>query len=262
MKKFVLLLGIILAASSVFFLNKKDHKQIQVKKRVEKKETASTVAATEVEPKEEKIKIAIDPGHQKEQMSEQEPIGPGASETKPKVSSGTEGCTTGIPEYQVNLEISMRLKKVLVSRGYEVYMIRESNDVRLSNRERAEMANKSGSEIFLRIHCNSDENSSVHGALTMCPTGANSYCTEIIDDSQNLAKTIETSLCRETGAQNRGIIQTDQMSGINWCKIPVTIIETGFMSNPEEDRKLSDEAYQDQLAEGIADGVDIYMKNK
>lgn len=241
------------------------------KKESTKEEKAATAKATkkttekkvssEVEKK-EKIRIAVDPGHQKEQMSKQEPIGPGASETKPMVSSGTEGCVTGKSEYQVNLEISMKLKKILMDRGYDVYMIRETNDVQLSNRKRAEMANKSGSKLFLRIHCNSDENSSVYGALTMCPTDSNSYCPDIIKDSQYLARVIGKSLCQKTGAKNRGVIQTDQMSGINWCKIPVTIIETGFMSNPEEDRKLSDVAYQSRLAEGIADGVDIYIKNK
>ena len=50
------------------------------------------------------------------------------------------------------------------------------------------------------------------------------------------------------------------MSGINWSTMPVTIVEMGFMSNPEEDRKLSDDQYQTRLAEGIAEGVDRYFE--
>lgn len=264
-KMLLILFGFLLVFLAVFFTERKSDEKIKTEKHtgIEKQTKTEKIAEiSTAERKEKKIKIAIDPGHQKDQMLKQEPIGPGASETKAKVSSGTEGCITGRPEYQVNLEISMKLKEVLADRGYEVYMIRESNNVSLSNRKRAEMANKSGSKLFLRIHCNSDENSWVQGALTMCPTDSNTYCSEIINDSQKLAQVVEKSLCQKTGAKNRGIIQTDQMSGINWSKIPVTIIETGFMSNPEEDKKLSDEVYQNQLAEGIADGVDIYMKNK
>ena len=72
-------------------------------------------------------------------MTDQEPIGPGASETKPKVASGTQGVVTKEPEYQVTLQVSQKLKQVLKTKGYDVYMIRETNDVELSNRERAQM---------------------------------------------------------------------------------------------------------------------------
>ena len=72
-------------------------------------------------------------------MSEQEAIGPGADKTKPMVSSGTEGVVTKRTEYQVNLEVSLKLKSELIARGYDVYMIRETNDVSLSNKKRALM---------------------------------------------------------------------------------------------------------------------------
>lgn len=142
-------------------------------------------------------------------------------------------------------------------------MIRETNDVTLSNRDRAEMANKSGAALFLRIHCNSAEDASVHGALTMCPGDSNPYCTKsVIANSVRLAKDVGNGLSQKSGAKNRGMIKTDEMSGINWCKIPVTIVETGFMSNPEEDQKLSDSNYQKLLVQGIADGVDQYINHK
>ena len=208
-------------------------------------------------PKEEKrIKIAIDAGHQKKQMSEQEAIGPGADKTKPMVSSGTEGVVTKRTEYQVNLEVSLKLKSELIARGYDVYMIRETNDVSLSNKKRALMANESGAGILLRIHCNSADSQSANGALTMSPTSSNPYCKVIA------AECVVSTLCRRTGAKNRGVTQTDEMTGINWSKIPVTIVEMGFMSNPDEDQKLSDRHYQTMLAEGIADGVDRYYQRE
>ena len=103
-------------------------------------------------------------------------------------------------------------------------MIREANDVSLSNKKRALMANESGSDILLRIHCNSADSQSANGALTMSPTLSNPYCRSIAADSQELSECVVSTLCRRTGAVNRGVTQTDEMTGINWSKIPVTIV--------------------------------------
>ena len=196
-------------------------------------------------------------------MSEKEAIGPGSDKTKPMVFSGTEGVVTKRTEYQVNLEVSLKLKSALIARGYDVYMIRETNDVSLSNKKRALMANESGSDILLRIHCNSADSQSANGALTMSPTLSNPYCRSIAADSQELSECVVSTLCRRTGAVNRGVTQTDEMTGINWSKIPVTIrLRWDLCQNPEEDQKLSDNHYQSMLAEGIADGVDRYYERK
>ena len=152
------------------------------------------------------------------------------------VSSGTEGVVTKRTEYQVNLEVSLKLKSALIARGYDVYMIRETNDVSLSNKKRALMANESGSDILLRIHCNSADSQSANGALTMSPTLSNPYCRSIAADSQELSECVVSTLCRRTGAVNRGVTQTDEMTGINWSKIPVTIVEMGLCQTQRKTR--------------------------
>ncbi|SHO47104.1 N-acetylmuramoyl-L-alanine amidase family protein [Anaerocolumna xylanovorans] len=209
----------------------------------------------------EKI-ICIDPGHQAHQNSDLEPIGPGADEKKPKVSSGTQGKYTGKPEYEVNLEVSLKLKEILVNKGYKVIMIRETHDVNISNSERAQVANDSNADVFVRIHCNGAENPDTHGILTMCSTKDNPYCGQFYEKSRRLSDSILKQLCDITGAKDMGVIETDSMSGINWCQVPVTIVEMGYMTNKEEDYKLSGDEYQKKLAEGIAEGITEYLDNK
>lgn len=207
-------------------------------------------------------KVAIDPGHQGHGNSEQEPIGPGASQTKAKVASGTSGRTTGVPEYQLNLDVSLKLRDELTARGYEVYMIRETNDVDISNAERAQAAAESGADILVRIHANGSDNTSVAGALTMAPSTSNPYMGgDLVAECQKLSKEVIGAFCEATGANNQGVYQTDTMSGLNWCTIPATIVEMGYMTNPDEDRKMQTEEYQNSMVQGIANGIDQYFES-
>lgn len=203
--------------------------------------------------------VCIDAGHQSHQNSEREPIGPGASESKIKVAGGTSGAATGVPEYQLTLAVALKLQSVLTSRGYTVVMCRTSNDVNISNAERAQIANNAGAGAFIRIHANGSTNAGVSGALSMAPSSKNPYCSAIASSSQTLARDVINGFCAKTGATNKGVSITDSMSGINWCTVPVTIIEMGFMTNPAEDKQMEDDGYQTLMAEGIADGIDAYF---
>lgn len=206
--------------------------------------------------------VGIDPGHQSENidMSATEPNGPGSSTMKTKASTGTSGSFSGLPEYQLNLDVSLLLRDILEQRGYQVVMTRTDNDTAISNKERAELVASKGAEICVRVHANGDDSSSVSGALTMCPSQQNPYVSNLYDSSNRLSKCILDSYCAATGFQNRGIIYTDSMTGINWSTIPVTIVEMGFMTNQNDDLKMADSSFQQTMAEGIANGVDAYFQ--
>ena len=203
--------------------------------------------------------VCIDPGHQQSGISELEPNGPGSSVMKAKLATGTTGVATGRNESELTLEVSLKLRDELQARGYQVIMIRETQDCPSSNAERAVTANESGAEIFVRIHANGSDDPSVNGAVCFAPSTSNPYVGSIAEQCQNLSRLVVNSLCEATGAKNLDIQLTDDMTGINWCQIPVTIVEMGFMTNPTEDQNMSDPTYQQKMVEGIANGIDAYF---
>jgi hypothetical protein len=203
--------------------------------------------------------ICIDAGHQATPNTDTEPVGPGAEDKKAKVSAGNTGVTTGTEEYELNLEVALKLQSALEARGYTVKMIRTSNDVDISNAARAELANSDNADAFIRIHANGSTDTNASGVMTVCQTKDNPYNADIYDSCKRLSANVLSGMAAATGANSEGVWETDSMSGINWCKVPVTIVEIGYMTNSEEDQKLATSDYQNLLAKGIADGIDAYF---
>ena len=149
--------------------------------------------------------IVIDAGHQTHAMSATEPIGPGSSTRKAKVTGGTSGVATHLPEYKLNLQVAKKLRTELENRGYKVVMVRTKNNVKISNVERAKIANENKADAFIRIHANSSESGSVKGALTIAPQSDNPYMTK-----KNRKKPLKEGIDR--------ILQGDRC-GKSWCHV-------------------------------------------
>lgn len=207
------------------------------------------------------IIICIDPGHQTKGNSDTEPLAPGSKIMKPKVTSGTTGVYTKVPEYKFNLKLSLKIEKFLKEDGFKVVMTRSTNNVNLSNIDRAEIANKSNANLFLRIHADGSNDKNMHGVSILYPA-KNAVNKDIYNSSKSAAMAVLNSVISKTTAKSDGIVPRGDMTGFNWCKEPSILIEAGFMTNVNEDKNLENDSYENSIAEGIVSGIENYLSNK
>lgn len=204
------------------------------------------------------IVVCIDPGHQQHANSGLEPIGPGATETKPKVTGGATGVVTRQPEHAFALALSLKVAERLEKYGVTVVLTRTTAAVDISNSQRAAVANQAGADLFVRIHADSNTNADVRGISTLYP-GGNSWVTGFEAESLKAARIVQQEMVVSTGASDRGVLKRADLAGFNYATMPSILVETGFLSNPVDDKDLADPAYQDKLADGIARGVLSYL---
>lgn len=201
------------------------------------------------------LTIGIDPGHQLHGNNEKEPVGPNTKEKKAKVSSGTAGYKTKIPEYQTDLEISLKLREALEALDCTVIMTRDVNEIDISNYERAMLMNEANADLVLRIHCDGAEDHSVHGiGMFVRKTG------EKQAESEAAAEVLLSTMSEATGAKRRDVYLRDTYTMNNWSVVPCILVECGYMSNADEDVKLNTPEYQDLLVEGMVNGICEYFE--
>ncbi|MCE5254466.1 MAG: N-acetylmuramoyl-L-alanine amidase [Actinomycetia bacterium] len=203
--------------------------------------------------------VVIDPGHQADGNPATEPVGPGSSDYKAKVSSGTSGVATGTPESELVLAVALKLRDALLAHGIEVVMTRTTEDGDLSNIERAQIANSAGADLFVRIHADGSDDAATSGIHVLYPASIKGWTDDIAAASKEAAALAQRELIAATGAVDRGLDARSDMTGFNWSDVPVILPEIGFMTNPAEDRLLATTAYQDKIVAGLVRAILAFL---
>lgn len=198
--------------------------------------------------------VVVDPGHGAGGNSEKELQSPDSNIMKIKDGGGCEGVSTKIPEYVVTMQISLKLKALLEQNNINVILTRTDNSYSPGNIERAEVGNNNNVALAIRIHCDSADSSSAKGASMLVP-GNTGYASSISSISRRYGNVVLNKLVSEVCMYNRGVIERNDMTGFNWSKVPVILVELGFMSNPAEDLLLTSDDYQNKIAKGLCDGI-------
>lgn len=204
--------------------------------------------------------IVIDPGHANRSNLEKEPLAPGSTTMKIKDGGGAQGVATGTPEYRVNMNVSLKLKALLQNYGYTVVMTKTQDSQSLGNVDRANVGNNANADLVIRIHADSSTSTSAKGASMLVPSPINDNTKSIYAASKSYGKTVLNTLIQEVGMQNRGVTEHSDMTGFNWSKVPVILVEMGFLSNPNEDKLLSSDTYENKIARALADGIITALK--
>lgn len=152
---------------------------------------------------------------------------------------------SGLKEKDVVLDVSLKLRDILKSKGYEVVMTR-STDIYLSLQQRVNIANSSGADFFLSIHNNSFSSPTSNGTETF------SYKTTGF--SADVAKKIQNELIKAHGLTNRGF-KTEAFYVLKYNNIPAALAEIAFISNPYEESLLAQAAFRQKSAQAMADAI-------
>ncbi len=171
------------------------------------------------------MKIFIDPGHGGNN--------PGA------VSQ------TGLKEADVNLDVALKLGRILTTWGYEVKYSRTDN-ITVSLTQRANMANEWGADYFVSIHCNSNENPNI--------TGTSTYFYRRGTTAESFAIVVNNNLVRQIELKDLGVFAAN-FAVLRKTYMPAILVELAFISNPNEALLLSTNTFRQNCAIGIANGI-------
>lgn len=201
--------------------------------------------------------VVIDPGHQAVANTDPEVMSSSMGGSKDKSAQGYVGKVTGTDESEINLQTALLLKEYLESLGCEVYLTRETNDVDISNKERAEMAVSHDPDVFIRLYCNAANDSKTSGCEVIVPSSGK-YAASLQAWGEKLGKSFETY----TGSAFNGCKASNSYSGLNWAdSVPSFMIRMGYLTNSDDEAKLLDAEYQYKECQAIAEFISTMAKH-
>jgi N-acetylmuramoyl-L-alanine amidase len=198
--------------------------------------------------------ICLDPGHGTPPAvgRQTEPIGPGSGVYKIKDGGGASG------EAAVALAIARKTRTLLLRRGYRVAMTRTGPVFSYGtggNVARAQFCNRRHAALMLRIHADGSTDTSRHGMATLFPAYHRGWTNDIYVRSLRAARLVQRATVATTGTADNGLVRRADLTGFNWANVPAILVETGFMTNPGERRRLQSSSYQWRVARGFTTGV-------
>lgn len=163
------------------------------------------------------------------------------------------GCMeSSVWESELNLQMAMKLQKKLEAKGVQVLMTRTDDEVTLSLAERAELANDHNADVFISIHQNSYTSSQISGIEFFYKEGE--------AGSETLAGLFEKNIQSDGSIKSRGIKASGDLKVLRLSKGTAILIESGYLTNPAEEKNLLSDSYQDKLMGYIADGIMEFLE--
>ena len=173
----------------------------------------------------------------------------------------------GTTEAETNLKIALKVQSLLEQSGSTVILTRSDENAiydidsktlkqkKISDiHNRVKIGNESSADIFVSIHLNKIPQQEYYGWQT--------FYKNYSEQGQKLATCIQDNLNEAVQKENKRVpLKIDNIYIVKHVEIPISIVECGFLSNPEEEQQLLDDTYQDRLAWGIYNGIIDYFYN-
>jgi len=160
----------------------------------------------------------------------------------------------GCRESDITLAVAKKLKEVLEAAGYSVVMTRTADDPETDSLSyRVDLANASGADIFLSIHCNSFVRPEAGGTETWYCCGSAA--------GRRLAGEIQQAMVASLGLADRGLHNTAERTlyVLIYTVMPAALVELAFISNPDEEVLLADPVWQERAAQALGQGIERYF---
>ncbi|MBP5275302.1 MAG: N-acetylmuramoyl-L-alanine amidase [Lachnospiraceae bacterium] len=218
--------------------------------------TPVPVALKEDHPDLTGLVIVIDPGHQATKSAKTEEVKAGGK-TKAGATTGAVGTETGVPEYELTLDISLKLQSYLEGCGATVILTRTSNEVDITNQERAAVATSNNADLFIRIHADAANDSKQSGVKVFVPNSGN-YTNSNSKWGDDLGNKVAESI----GLEFLGTKSTDVYTGLNYANtVPSFQISLGLISNCDDEAALVNEDNQIEICAAISQFAVGFVKN-